>query len=97
MTEANGVTSWKVFLKLVRYQSYGIKIKTKKLLRMLYLQKKNLRQDDYFEKRDEAIKQHRRFFVTTAVNGKPVNIEFLNSIKNYCEKNNALLLILPSL
>ena len=94
--EANGVTSWRsVFKSLSDIRAMALKLNEEAVKNAVFTEEE-LATDDYFEKRDEAIKQHRRFFVTTAVNGKPVNIEFLNSIKNYCEKNNALLLILPS-
>lgn len=40
------------------------------------------------------IKKHKRFVVTTAVTGCPINDDFYASIKNYCALNKALLLIL---
>jgi len=43
----------------------------------------------------EDIKKYKRFFITTAVNGKSVDMNFLKSIQTYCKKNNAKLLILP--
>ena len=51
---------------------------------------------DYREQLAEEIKKYSRFVVTTAVVNKAVNMNFLNSIKNYAERNNALVLILPS-
>lgn len=36
-----------------------------------------------------------RFVVTTAVVEKPLHLEFYQALKNYCQRNNALLLILP--
>lgn len=45
-------------------------------------------------KMQEAIKNHKRFFITTAVTGCKANDEFIQSIKNYCEKNNAHALVL---
>lgn len=44
---------------------------------------------------DKSLEKYKRFFITTAVNGKSVNLNFYNTIKNYCKQNNALLLILP--
>ena len=41
------------------------------------------------------ISSYNRFFITTYVNEKKVNVNFYNAIKNYCEKNNAKLLIIP--
>jgi len=40
------------------------------------------------------IKKHKKFVVTTAVTGCTVDINFYESIKNYCTKNKALLLVL---
>ena len=40
------------------------------------------------------IKKHKRFVVTTAVTGCAVNDDFYASIKKYCAKNKALLLVL---
>ena len=41
------------------------------------------------------LKNYKRFFVTTAVSYKEVDENFYNSIKNFCARNEALLLILP--
>jgi hypothetical protein len=45
-------------------------------------------------KLQQAIKDHKRFFVTTAVTGCKANDEYIQSIKNYCEKNKAHALVL---
>lgn len=42
------------------------------------------------------IKKNNRFVITTAVNGQFAHTGFLKALKNYCKKNNAQLLILPS-
>ena len=44
----------------------------------------------------DKVKKFKRFVVTTAVVGCPVNKEFLESIHTYCEKKNAMLLVLPA-
>lgn len=44
----------------------------------------------------QLVKTHSRFVITTAVTGMPVHEGFLLSIKNYCKRNNAALLVLPS-
>jgi len=44
----------------------------------------------------KSIKTHKRFVITTAVNGSPVHQGFLKNLRVYCEKNKALLLILPA-
>ena len=45
-------------------------------------------------KMQNAIKDHKRFFITTAVTGCQANAEFIASIKNFCKKNDAHALIL---
>ena len=44
---------------------------------------------------EKAVKNRKRFVITTAVSGKPIDPDFLASIENYLEFNNASLLILP--
>lgn len=51
---------------------------------------------DRAEATKRAIKGSKRFFITTAVVGAEVDQEALKSVKNYCKKNKALLLILPA-
>jgi hypothetical protein len=41
------------------------------------------------------LKKYKRFFITTMVSGKPVDLGFLKSIEQYCKINDAKLLILP--
>lgn len=43
------------------------------------------------------IKKFKRFVITTAVVNSQVDIKYFNSIKTYCQKENACLIILPSL
>lgn len=42
------------------------------------------------------VSKHKRFVITTAVVGCDIHKKFLSSIQNYCKRNKALLLILPS-
>lgn len=51
---------------------------------------------DYYERAMNAISKHNRFVIATAVNNKPVDIEFLNALVSYADKNNACLLWLAS-
>ena len=51
--------------------------------------------EGYRDELEEEIRKHKKFLITTAVMGKDVNKSFLASIKNYAEKNDALLLLLP--
>ena len=53
-------------------------------------------EEGYRDRLEEEIKKYKRFVITTAVVGKPVNEDFLNSIKNYAERTNSLVLVLPS-
>ena len=48
-----------------------------------------------FSELKKEAKKFKRFIVTTAIVDKPVHEGFLKSLKSYCEKNQALLLILP--
>lgn len=44
----------------------------------------------------KKINKYKRFFITTAVSGANVHEKFYQSIKNYCKRNKALLLLLSS-
>lgn len=48
-----------------------------------------------FKTLEGEVDKYQRFVVTTAVTGARVHKGFLKSIKSYCEKNNALLLVIP--
>ena len=53
--------------------------------------------DKLFQKKEEvkqAMKKQ-RFIITTAVADAPADTDFLNSMKSYCKKNDAQILILP--
>lgn len=50
---------------------------------------------EYRDALEEEIKQYKKFVVTTAVMGKEVNKPFVQAIRNYAQRNNALLLVLP--
>ncbi len=52
--------------------------------------------DESFRELQQEVKKYKRFVVTTAVSGAPVDEDFLASIRNYCAVNKALLLILPA-
>lgn len=51
--------------------------------------------DKAYESLKKKVKKYKRFVVTTAVTGCIPNQKVLKSLKSYCEKNNAFLLILP--
>ena len=60
-----------------------------------YIFNENSFDENYYKNIIKTIKNYNRFIITTAVSNKKVNKNFLESIKNYCRKNDALLLILP--
>ncbi len=49
-----------------------------------------------FDDLKKKVKSYNRFVITTAVAGAPVDEDFLDSIKTFCKKKKALLLILPA-
>lgn len=60
------------------------------------LNKLNHFNDQVFLEQQEKVKKYKKFVVTTAVAGAPVDKKFLDSIKTYCQKHNALLLTIPA-
>lgn len=50
---------------------------------------------EYNESLTQKVKKYKRFIITTAVVNKKVNKNFIKSIKNYCDKKDALCLVLP--
>lgn len=50
---------------------------------------------EYDMKLNTAIAGHNKFVITSAVNGAEMDQNFYKSIKNYCKKNKALLLVIP--
>lgn len=50
---------------------------------------------EYRDALEEEIKNYKKFIVTTAVMGKEVNKPFVQSLRNYAKRNNALMLVLP--
>lgn len=49
----------------------------------------------YLTKLNKIASKNKKFVVSTAVSGQKVHPGFLESIENYCEKNNATLLLIP--
>ncbi|NBP02992.1 MAG: hypothetical protein EBU90_23345 [Proteobacteria bacterium] len=49
-----------------------------------------------FEDLKKKAKKHKVFVVTTVVAGAPVNQNLMQSIKQYCKKRNAMLLVIPA-
>lgn len=48
-----------------------------------------------FAKLEGAVSNYKRFVVTTAVTGCPMHKKFYKSLKSYCAKNEAMLLVIP--
>lgn len=48
-----------------------------------------------FEKLKKNIKKKKRFFITTAVSGKEIDENFLNSIRTFEEEEDAMMIIMP--
>ncbi len=42
------------------------------------------------------LRRHKRFLITTAIDGSPAHKGFLKSIKTFCRRNQAMLLVLPA-
>ena len=51
---------------------------------------------EYTRETLDIIKNHKRFLVTTAVANKKINKLLLKSMLNYCERKDAIILVLPS-
>lgn len=51
--------------------------------------------EDMYNKLQERTSKYQRFFITTAVTGCDVHQKALDSIKNYCKRKDAMLLVLP--
>ena len=51
--------------------------------------------DHNFKILEGEVSKYKRFVITTAVTGCEVHKNFYKSIKNYCKKNKALLLVIP--
>lgn len=49
-----------------------------------------------FKKLTAKLSKYKRFFITTAVAGSPVDKKALKTAKQYCKLNNAVLLVLPA-
>lgn len=85
----------------VRYH-YGNYILLRAEAKKLYPEAfKNIIDESFFtvertKRLHQAIKTHKRFVITTAVTGCDVHAGFLASIKTYCKKNNAALLVLTA-
>lgn len=50
-----------------------------------------------FKELNDLIKNKKRFVISTVVSGKKIHIGFYETIKKYCEENDAVLILLPCL
>ena len=60
-----------------------------------YEEENTIYTQEYREALEDEIKKYKRFVITTAVMGKKINKPFVDSLRNYAKRNNALLLVLP--
>ena len=90
LTEAKVLKTVKTIFKVPRYVLNEAKAEkyVKEVEEEIYTQ-------EYREALEDEIKKYKKFVVTTAVMGKAAYKPFLDSVKNYAERNNALLLVLP--
>lgn len=61
-----------------------------------YLLNESMFSPEYTRKTLDMINKYKRFLVTTAVAGKKCNKLLLKSMLNYCERKDAIILVLPS-
>lgn len=59
------------------------------------VEEENIYTQEYREALEDEIKNYKKFIITTAVQGKEVNKDFANALRNYAKRNNALVLVLP--
>lgn len=91
----------------VSYKQIEGQFSNMKTLRKLALEHypkyfENIVDDNVFSKKslkhlEATSEKHKRFFITTAVMGCKVHEGFYRSIKSYCRKNGAMLIVLPTL
>lgn len=53
------------------------------------------RSREYLEQTKKTVKKHKRFFITTAVNGQQIHPGFMDSVQQYCKEKDAMLILLP--
>jgi hypothetical protein len=56
---------------------------------------KELTSKPYLANLNKIVRKYKRFVISTAISGQKVHSEFLESIENYCSRNNAKLLLIP--
>lgn len=79
----------------ISFRSPRYKLNLKKIEKFIEESKEDVYTQEYRNAVEDEIKKYKKFVVTTAVQEKEVNKAFLRSIKNYAERNNALMLVLP--
>lgn len=91
-----GISSWKDFFKNISEVRGLALIKYPDRVEKATFTEEEFGSKEYKAKVEEAIKTHKKFIVTTAVNNKMVDIEFFNSLKSYATINNAIIVIVLS-
>ena len=80
---------------LLRVTRYLLKPKAGEKLLEEIKEEETIYTQEYREALEDEIKRYKKFVITTAVMGKEVNKPFVEAIRNYAKRNNALLLVLP--
>ena len=81
--------------ELFRSPKYLLNVeKAEELLKELE-EEQTIYTQEYRDALEEEIKHYKTFVVTTAVMGKEVNKPFVNALRNFAERHNALMLVLP--
>ena len=90
LAEAKALKEAKTVLRATRYV-----INEKVATRYVEELEEEQHAKEYRDALEEDIKKYKKFVVTTAVMGKEAYKPFLESVKNFAERNDALLLVLP--
>ena len=91
-----GVTTWKdVFKNITEVREVALLNFADRLKNATFTEE-DFGGADYKERVRQELKNYKKFIITTAVNNKQVDVDFLSSIKNYASHNNAAIVIILS-
>ena len=92
LTKAKALKSAKEFFKSPRYK---LNLNIAESILGEPSKEETVYTQEYREALEDEIKKYKKFVVTTAVMGKDINKPFVEAIRNYARRNEALMLILP--
>lgn len=92
----NGVYSWQDVYKNISEIRAVVLSKFPDEVKKYTFNEDEFGTQEYLNRTADAIKNHTKYIISTVVNNKPANIEFLSAIKNYAERNNAAIIWLIS-